>query len=175
MESLRAVLRLCAVVVPVVLVASAAPAGAVVRPWSAVASTCAPDNDTIGHYELSPFEGWVAFAAGAIGSIHFTCNVTTPIDAFPREPDWNRLLLTFSDPDAMGSVQARLYRKHLTTGLVSLMATANSRNVSGIRAVMVPVVGFDFDRYAYFVHVILQRTSSNSSQGFHLVGLRSVP
>lgn len=35
----------------------------------------------------------------------FSCNVTSPTDAYAGQPEWNTFSLTFKDPDTCGYVQ----------------------------------------------------------------------
>jgi len=142
------------------------------RPWSAVGSTAAPDDDAYARYEVWPTSGYIEFRTNIVGELYFTCNVTTPIDSYPGEPDWNRMYLTFRDPDANGHVSATLFRKRLATGAVTAMATLTSTDGAGIREAYVNVAGFDFDTYAYFVRIRLFRTSASSLQQFHIVRLQ---
>ena len=143
------------------------------RPWSAVGSTAVADDDApYTRYEVYPSNGYIEFNANITGTNYFTCNVTTPIDSYPGEPDWNRMYLTFKDPDANGFVQATLYRKNLATGAVGARATVTSTDGVGVREDWVSVSGFDFDTYAYFVRIRMYRTNASSDQEFHLVRLQ---
>ena len=146
------------------------------RPWSAVGSTAAPDDDApYTRYEVYPSGGYIEFKTNITGDNFFTCNVTTPIDSYPGEPDWNRMYLTFKDPDANGYVQATLYRKNLATGAVSFpLATVTSTDGAGVREAYVTVSGFDFDTYAYFVRIRMTRTNASSDQEFHIVRLQFI-
>jgi hypothetical protein len=159
-----------------VVLASVALVGAAqTRPWSAVGSTAAPDDDApYTRYEVYASGGYIEFKTNITGDNYFTCNVTTPIDSYPGEPDWNRMYLTFKDPDANGYVQATLYRKRLTTGAVGTLATVTSTDGAGVREEYVTVSGFDFDKYAYFVRIRMNRTSASSDQEFHLVRLQFI-
>jgi len=146
-----------------------------VRPWSAVGSTCAPDNDApYTRYEVARSSGYIEHSTNITGGLYFTCNVTTPVDSYPGEPDWNRLYLTFKDPDANGLVEARLYRKNLSNGTATAMATVTSTNGTGVRSTYVDVSGFDFDTYAYFVRVRIYRSVASSDQEFHVVSLEYI-
>jgi hypothetical protein len=186
---------LALVVILVVLAASSSPLGTVVaqddpaeaapevtlnavvqaRPWSCVGAASTPDDDTPHtRFESSPAGGYVEPALTAVGDLYFVCNVTTPIDVYPGEPDWNTLFLTFKDPDAYGYVQATLYRKRLSNGGVTSMGTLTSTDGVGVRQVSRLVSGFDFDTYAYFVRVHINRTRTTSDQEFHIVGLQFV-
>ncbi len=160
----------------VLVFASVAPVDAAqTRPWSAVGSTCVPDDDApYTRYEVWASSGYIEFKSNVMGDIYFTCNVTTPIDSYPDEPDWNTLYLTFKDPDANGYVQAKLYRKNLATGAVGTLATVNSTDGTGVRQAYVSVSGFDFDNYAYFVRIRMNRTNTSSDQEFHIVRLQFV-
>ena len=145
------------------------------RPWSAVGSTAVADDDApYTRYEVQPSSGYVEFRTNITGTNYFTCNVTTPIDSYPGEPDWSRMYLTFKDPDANGFVEAKLYRKNLTTGAVGTLATVTSTDGIGVREAWVYVSGFDFDTYAYFVRIRMYRTNATSDQEFHIVRLQFV-
>ena len=159
-----------------VVLASVALVGAAqTRPWSAVGSTAAPDDDApYTRYEVYASGGYIEFKTNITGDNYFTCNVTTPIDSYPGEPDWNRMYLTFKDPDANGYVQATLYRKRLTNGAVSALATVTSTDGAGVREAYVTVSGFDFDTYAYFVRIRMNRTNASSDQEFHIVRLQFI-
>jgi hypothetical protein len=154
------------------------------RPWSAVGSTCVPDDDTPASRYNSDFNfGFVEFSSLQMGDLYFTCMVNTPIDQYDpglggREPDWNRLTLTYMDPGANGYVEAKLIRKHLTNGVAVVLATvlSNANQGAGIRFTSVPLnpAIFDFDTYVYFVRVRLNRTVSMLNLQFHIVSLRKV-
>lgn len=156
-----------------VLLALAAPVDAAqTRPWSAVGSTCAPDDDTpYTRYEVQVSGGYTEFRTNLTGNIYFTCNVTTPLDSFPDEPDWVRMVLTYKDTDANGLVEAKLYRKNLATGAVGTVATVTSTDGVGIRQSEVAVGAFNFDAYAYFVRIRMYRSNASSDQEFHIVRL----
>jgi hypothetical protein len=160
----------------VVVLASVALVGAAqTRTWSAVGSTCAPDDDApYTRYEVQVSSGYIEFKTNIKGDNYFTCNVTTPIDSYPDEPDWNRMYLTFKDPDANGYVEAKLYKKNLATGAVGTVATVTSTDGAGVREEWVSVSGFDFDKYAYFVRIRMHRTNTSSDQEFHIVRLQFV-
>lgn len=157
-----------------VMWAYAIPSGAQIqtRPWTAVGSTCAPDDDTpYTRYEVLPSSGYTEFRTNITGTLYFTCNVTSPVDEFPDEPDWNLMYLTFKDTDANGLVEAKLYRKNLATGAVGVMATVTSTDGVGVRERRVAVPAFDFDTYAYFVRIRMYRSNVSSDQEFHIVRL----
>jgi hypothetical protein len=160
-----------------VLLAYGAPVGAQIqtRPWSAVGSTCVPDDDTpYTRYEVWPSSGYIEFKTDVTGTNYFTCNVTSPVDEYPDEPDWTAIYLTFKDPDANGFVEAKLYRKNLATGAVGLMQTVTSTDGVGIRERDALISGFDFDKYAYFVRIRMYRSNVSSDQEFHIVRLQFV-
>ena len=159
----------------VVVLASVALVGAAqTRPWSAVGSTCVADDDAVSRYEVNVTYGYGEFKSNTTGDFYLTFNVTTPIDSYPGEPDWNTLYLTFKDPDADGYVRAKLYRKNLATGAVGTLATVTSTDGTGVREAYVLVSGFDFDKYAYFVRIQMHRTDTGSDQEFHIVRLQFV-
>ena len=145
------------------------------RPWSSVGAACAPDDDSpYTRYESQPSYGYVEHATGVTGDLYFVCNVTTPIDSYPGEPDWNTMYLTYKDPDASGYVQATLYRKRLTTGGVASLGSLTSTDGTGVRESSILVSGFDFDTYAYFVRIRMNRSTTTSDQEFHIVRLQFV-
>jgi hypothetical protein len=159
-------------VVAALLVYAAPISAAQTRPWSAVGSTCAPDDDSpYTRYEVQVSSGYTEFKTNIIGDLYFTCNVTTPLDSFPDEPDWVRMVLTYKDPDANGFVEAKLYRKNLATGVVGTLATVKSTDGTGIRQSETAVGSFNFDTYAYFVRIRMNRTNASSDQEFHIVRL----
>ena len=175
-DKMKTKLTVLLTAVLVVVLASIAQVGAAqTRPWSAVGSTAAPDDDApYTRYEVQPSSGYIEFKTNVTGTNYFTCNVTTPIDSYPGEPDWNRMYLTFKDTDANGLVEAKLYRKRLTTGAVGTLATVTSTDGAGVREASVTVSGFDFDTYAYFVRIRMYRTDASSDQEFHIVRLQFV-
>jgi len=146
-----------------------------VRPWSAVGSTCAPDDDTpYFNYEVMVSSGYIEHRTSKMGDLYFTCNVTTPVDSWPGEPDWNRLYLTFKDTDRYGNVQAMLYRKNLLTGVVAAIVAVTSTDGAGVRSTYSLVPTFNFDTYAYFVQIRITRVNTVSDQEFHIVRLQHV-
>jgi len=161
-------------VLMVILASAVLSNAAQTRVWSAVGSTCVPDDDATSRHEINTSSGYSEFKSSTTGSYYLTCNVTTPIDSYPGEPDWNTMYLTFKDPDANGYVQAKLYRKNLATGVVGTVATLTSTDGVGVREAYVLVSGFDFDKYAYFVRILMSRTDDSSDQEFHIVRLQFV-
>jgi hypothetical protein len=172
---MKHMLRLVMTTILVVLCAYGAPLGAQIqtRPWSAVGSTCAPDDDApYTRYEVWPSNGYIEFKSGITGTNYFTCNVTTPVDEYPDEPDWVEMVLTAKDPDANGFVEAKLVRKNLATGAVGTVATVTSTDGVGVRETSVAIPALNFDTYAYFVRIRMYRSNTSSDQEFHIVRLQ---
>jgi hypothetical protein len=145
------------------------------RPWSSVGAACQPDDDApYTRYETLVSSGYVEFKTNITGDNYFVCNVTTPIDSYPNEPDWNYMYLTMKDPDAYGYTQACLYRKNLSTGAVGSMGCVTSTDGTSVHEVSVGVGGFDFDTYAYFVRIRMNRSNTSSDQEFHIVRLQFI-
>lgn len=96
------------------------------REWTAVASTCTPDEDSSGKYEFD--FGRARFRGASSGDIGFRCNVTDPGDSsIHTNPSWARMDVTYDDPDGFFSnyqVYVELRRVHEVTGDSFLVATS---------------------------------------------------
>lgn len=142
----------------------ASPAQAANGEWATVAAGCVPDegNKTKHSFEQARFE----FAATNIGEIVARCNITDPADLFEGNPIWDLMDVTYSDPDGAGNsarVRVQLRRVHETTGASSTLATFDSNGFAAgqqLRSLNFAHT-FDFTNYAYYLTLILNRSSSN--------------
>ena len=151
------------------LLAVSSSAGAQV--WTAVASTGAIEDASLGNY----FAGGasLAFRSGATGTVGAGYNVTNPLDT-SASPSWTTLELTGRNAGGSAATfaNATLYR-----------VPKGGTTASGVCTVVAPATGatstttctfssalIDFANYNYFVRVILGRDSTASIQAAY--GLR---
>jgi hypothetical protein len=130
-----------------------------------------PDPTTTPAQYITSTSGAVGFKGVTTGSLLFRCNVTNPLDT-AYNPSWNTLFLTFSDTNTFGYVKATLYKKSKSTGAYSVVGTVTSTDGSGVRKIGNTLTSsFDFYNYAYYIRVILYRSSTGNAPSFHIVSL----
>ncbi|MEW6367846.1 MAG: hypothetical protein AB1714_24720 [Acidobacteriota bacterium] len=132
--------------------------------WTHIGAACVVDELDVNDYEVAYEE--IYFKAGVTGSIQARCNVTNPDDQGDN-PVWDRLGVTFKDPDATGTgarIQAVLKKVTRSTGTSSTVATFDSNRFAGtgwqFQATGVSHT-WDFWNYYYYVDIVLSRTSSS--------------
>jgi hypothetical protein len=131
--------------------------------WTTVASACVPDEDSVGIYQFE--QARFEFSGASTGEIVARCNITDPADLFGGNPSWNRMDVTYNDPDGSlnsSRVRVQLRRVHETTGASATIATFDS-NLFGIGQQLETlsfVHAFNFVDYAYYLTIILDRTNA---------------
>lgn len=143
--------------------------------WQQEAVGCAVDDADVTRFAASTL-GYVTLATGVAGGIYMRCGVTNPMDG-GGSPGWDRLYVTYKDPDATGTgSQVKVFLKRISrsTGSLSTIATFNSNSFSGTgtqeKYVSVTTT-WDFAAYYYFLEIYLGRTSTTSdvrAYGFSL-------
>jgi hypothetical protein len=157
--------------------ASAAPqAPALIRPWTAVASTGVVDESALDLFQfgLPPVGGSAAgFRMGTFGPdpLVLRYNVTNTFDnnAAPNMPGWTRLELgSFAQPGS--EVRARLYRVRPCNGYQDLVCTAtNQGEGTNCRFCDASTLGpVDFGNFLYYVEVQLSRQYSEIPKAYTL-------
>lgn len=128
--------------------------------WTAVASTAAIDESSLGKYSTSG--GILSFKSGQAGTIQARINVL--------EGDWTyigeatTLQVTFYDPDGTGTryrVEVALYRCLMTNGASYLIRSINSNSYAKTSGYQTRTVwfqhSFDFLNNAYYIQITLYR------------------
>lgn len=132
--------------------------------WTAVASTCVPDENSDGEYEFD--FGRARFRGANTGVISFRCNVTDPADfSNPANPSWARMDVTYDDPDGFFSdhqVQVTLRRVHEVSGNSFLLATFDSDSFPPGQQLQAASFNhlFNFRDNAYYVGISLRRPAN---------------
>ena len=142
--------------------------------WTAVASTCVPDETSLGG-RLAMTNGKIHFGANVLGEIEARCNVTNPRDN-NLNPGWNRMEITYSDPDGMAGVTqvlADLVRVDKFTGASVIVDTFDSNGFPAAPFLRVSPFNhvFDFINAAYFVDLRVRRANANLIPGVARVRL----
>lgn len=134
--------------------------------WTTVASACVPDETSIGIYQFE--QARFEFAGANTGQIVARCNITDPADLFGGNPIWNRMDVTYNDPDGYfnnSRVRVQLRRVHETTGMSTTLVTFDS-NLFGpgqqLETLSFNHV-FNFYDYAYYLTIIVDRTGAGST------------
>lgn len=135
------------------------------------ATTCVADDSTPAS-RYSTGSGKITFKGAATGVIDFWCDVSNPASTAHGNPDWSTLLLTARDDGPKSFVEAKLFKKHRTTGATTAELTLTSSDRDGIRedSKALPAA-LDFNQFGYFLRVRLQRSSITANPEFHAVTL----
>jgi hypothetical protein len=145
------------------LLLACTPAWAQFGEWTTAASACMPDEAAIASYTNDSAAS--SIAAGITGDIVVRCNVSSPTDL--GTPNWNKMDVTFNDPDGPGTDKAvlvSLRRVHEDTGVSSTITTANSNTrPAGQQKLTHDVMhAFDFEHYAYYLQITIRRVQLDS-------------
>ena len=154
-ETMRTLARLAAFALFLTALPLAAQTGA----WTAVASTGAPDDSSIGRYATTTAH--FQHATNALGTIYARYNVTNTygIDT----PPWNTLELGYFDDTAQGSVTAILFQVDRCTGAVTFLCGKTSADVIGASCVSCTFTQqIDFNKYNYVVEIQVNRSTTNT-------------
>lgn len=139
---------------------AALPLAAQTGTWTAIPSTGAIDESSLGAYNVSGPN--LSHVAGSLTPIVARYNVTNTYGGGADDtPPWTRLELGYFDNSAAGSVSARLYRVDPCTGTPVLICNVPSvdNSTSTCEACSI-TAGFDFSQYLYYVEVVITRTST---------------
>ena len=142
--------------------------------WSASASVCQPSERSAGLYQ---FDGsHFSFSGSNTGEILARCHVTNLMDS--GAPAWNTMVVGYKDPDGTGidyQVTAQLSRVDKASGSSTILKTFSSNsfvdkgntshNTSFTHT-------FDFDNYAYFVTLTLDRVNTSDKSAVWFVQLK---
>jgi cysteine-rich repeat protein len=143
--------------------------------WSTVAALCTPDHSSIqgNRYKVID-KSAVTFAGKSIKKITLNC----PVVAQSGMKGPEALSMTFKDSTGnlpSGRLAAGLIRNNRLTGVSEQVAelTSDTTAATGIQQLTDPSLDpetFDFDTYAYFVRVVMTR--STASKDVRLYSLR---
>lgn len=145
------------------LLAVSSSAGAQV--WTAVASTGAIEDASLGNYFAGAAS--LAFRSGATGTVGANFNVTNPKDT-SSSPSWTTLEFTARNPGGSPATfaQAVLYRVPRGSGSVAgslCIALAPATGAISTTTCTFSSSLVDFTNYYYFVRVLLSRDSTAST------------
>lgn len=142
--------------------------------WTTAASACTVDND-IAISEVAAAE--LKLRPGSTGAIVARCNITNPLDS-GADPQWNRMRVTYRDPDGTGTVarvNVKLRRVNLLDGATTTITEFNSDQFTGVSAQYRQisfVQQFQFLTYAYYLELRVGRTSTFLDPVLYRVDLR---
>ncbi len=143
--------------------------------WQQEAVGCAVD-DTDVHRFAASILGYVSHATGVTGGIYLRCGVTNPSDG-GGNPGWDRLYVTYKDPDATGTgsqLKVNLKRVSRATGAMTNIVSFDSNRFSGTgvqEKYLNVTTAWDFASYYYFLEIYMNRASSTAdvrAYGFSL-------
>ncbi len=174
---MRFIHSICAAVA---VVAMAAPAHAIPSgpAWSANATSCTPDADTIVGQRYTTTSQKVAHRGSNVNQIQLVCGIN--IGATFSSTAWN-LILTYRDSTAAATsafVSARLVRVSRVNGNSATVATfnSNSSEVTGINKAGVGFTHtFDFAAAYYYVQIVLDRTLASETVEAYGVDIELAP
>ena len=131
--------------------------------WTHVAAACTPDESSLSKFDASAAR--FRHKGTNTGAIYARCNVVNPMDAGASNPVWTWLELVFKDTGEGGRVRAQLYRVSNSTGGTWLMGTVDSDSHPGsagaqTRGAWLATSHFDFEDYAYYVLLTVERTNT---------------
>ena len=165
-------------ITPTVVVSSTVQAAQVQPvPWTAVASTGVPDDDSLGRYEAIGTSITYRSTSQSLDPITVRYNVTDLSLSQPR-PGWTHLELGSAVPGAGSFVSATLFRVDRCTGEQQEICTTTN---DGINAVGVctecefPPNAIDFSLapgYLYYVRVTLDRNDQPDPPSAYTLRLR---
>jgi len=133
------------------------------RPWTAVGSTGAVDEDSQNIYAFGSSD--LGFKAGAAGSlITARYNVTNTFDnnANPNRPGWRTLEMGSKAPNST-IIEAKLFQIKACDTAPVLLCTARNRSNDHPCATCEFNATIDFTDSLYYVEVTLNRFNSNTA------------
>ena len=133
------------------------------RPWTAVGSTGAVDEDSQNIYAFGSSD--LGFKAGAAGSlITARYNVTNTFDnnANPNRPGWRTLEMGSKAPNST-IIEAKLFQIKACDTTPVLLCTARNRSNDHPCATCEFNATIDFTDSLYYVEVTLNRFNSNTA------------
>jgi hypothetical protein len=134
------------------------PSMAATIPWTAAGTTAVIDEGSVSLYALTP--PYIGFNASGLGVITAYFNVTdTSATGFPG---WTTLQLSYFDNAAPSQVTAALYRVDKCDGSILQLCLATSPDFASntcTTCTFAPTV-IDFNRYEYYIHATLYRSST---------------
>jgi len=148
-----------------VLTLTLAPAVHAARDWTAVASTGAIDNTSLGFFAFNGPALTYLSGSSSVAPVIARYNVTNTYDnnANPDQPGWTTLELGYDNPGPAGSVSATLFQVEPCTGAQITLCVVNS--LGGAVNSCTPPCKFtapiDFSLHLYYIQVRLTRTSPN--------------
>lgn len=113
----------------------------------------------------------ITYSSGYSGtsSITITYNVTSDT----AQPGWTDLTMGYSNAFSAGAVVVTLYRVSLTTGnRASICSTGNSL-IDNIEGCSFAATAVNFDTFAYYVQVVLSRTSTSEFPQINFLKINS--
>ncbi len=133
------------------------------RPWTAVGSAGAVDEDSLNRYAFGSAD--IGFKPGAAGSVVTArYNVTNTFDnnANPNRPGWRTLEMGSKAPNST-IIEAKLFRIKACDTTPVLLCTARNRSDDHPCATCEINATIDFTDSLYYVEVTLNRFNSNTA------------
>jgi hypothetical protein len=153
-----------------VLLVAALPALA--QDWSAVGSVGHPDESSLTLYSVNGPD--LEFLPGATGSIFARYQVTNTYgSATSFTPPWGRLIMGYRDNGNQVTIHARLMRLDLCSNTVTQLCEIKSTDSTSSHCDVCAITqALNFQNYAYYVEVDLNRSSTSGVAIVHHVGLQ---
>ena len=138
----------------------AMPALAASAPWTAVGTTVTIEDSSVPLYDLLP--PYLHFKAGSIGVINGYFNVTDTSGSGTGIPTWNTLEMSYFDNSLASQVSATLYQLDRCNGTVTMLCSVTSTDINAnVCKSCTFTNGIDFNKYSYWVTVLLYRNTTN--------------
>lgn len=139
---------------------AALPLAAQTGTWTAIPSTGAIDESSLGAYSMNGPN--LSHVAGSLTPIVARYNVTNTYGGGDDDtPPWTRLELGYFDNSVGGQVRATLYRVDPCTGNQIAICTVVSADNPGSTCLPCSITaGIDFSQFLYYVEVLVTRNAA---------------
>ena len=150
-----------------VLTLALAPAAHAAKDWTAVASTGAIDNTSLGFFAFNGPALTYLSGSSSLLPVVARYNVTNTFDnnSNPDKPGWSILELGYDNAGGpAGAVQATLFQVEPCTGVQTVLCVVNS-NANTTNSCTPPCqfssAAIDFSLHLYYIQVRLTRNATN--------------
>ena len=133
------------------------------RPWTAVGSTGAVDEDSLNRYAFGSADiGFKPGAAGSVVTVRYNVTNTFDNNANPNRPGWRTLEMGSKAANST-IIEAKLFQIKACDTTPVLLCTARNRSNDHPCATCEFNATIDFTDSLYYVEVTLNRFNSNTA------------